>query len=64
VIELEDSQKTLESFQKLFESSQKTEEESKPKLKITLIHGHVLDALKLIPSNSVDCIVTSPPYTF
>ena len=29
---------------------------------MTLIQGHVLDALKTIPRNSVDCIITSPPY--
>jgi len=31
-------------------------------MKITLIQGHVLEALKKIPDNSIDCIVTSPPY--
>jgi len=31
-------------------------------VKITLIQGHILEALKKIPDNSVDCIVTSPPY--
>ncbi len=31
-------------------------------IKLTLIHGHVLNALKLIPDNSIDCIITSPPY--
>ncbi len=27
-----------------------------------IIHGHVLTALRTIPSESVNCIVTSPPY--
>jgi DNA modification methylase len=31
-------------------------------IKVKIIQGHVLDALKQIPDNSVDCIVTSPPY--
>ncbi len=31
-------------------------------MKITLINMHVLNALKIIPSNSIDCIITSPPY--
>jgi len=31
-------------------------------VKITLMKGHVLDCLKRIPDNSVDCIITSPPY--
>jgi DNA modification methylase len=30
--------------------------------KIKLIQSHVLKALKHIPDNSIDCIVTSPPY--
>ncbi len=28
----------------------------------TIYHGHVLDVLKALPSQSVDCCVTSPPY--
>jgi DNA modification methylase len=31
-------------------------------IKVKVIQGHVLDALKQIPDNSIDCIVTSPPY--
>jgi len=31
-------------------------------MKITLMKGHVLDCLKKIPNNSIDCIITSPPY--
>jgi DNA modification methylase len=31
-------------------------------IKVKIIQGHVLEALKQIPDNSVDCIVTSPPY--
>jgi len=31
-------------------------------MKVKLFQGHVLDCLKKIPDNSVDCIVTSPPY--
>jgi DNA modification methylase len=31
-------------------------------MKVKIIQGHVLEALKKIPDNSVDCIVTSPPY--
>lgn len=27
-----------------------------------LHYGHVLDKLKLIESESVDCVITSPPY--
>jgi len=27
----------------------------------TVIHGNVLEVLKQIPSNSIDCIITSPP---
>jgi len=27
-----------------------------------IICGHVLEALRKLPSNSVDCIITSPPY--
>jgi DNA modification methylase len=27
-----------------------------------LIHGHVINALELIPRESVQCVVTSPPY--
>lgn len=26
------------------------------------LQGHVLDMLKLIPDESIDCIITSPPY--
>jgi DNA modification methylase len=33
-------------------------------VKVKLIQGHVLDALKQIPDNSVDCIITSPPYWY
>jgi len=28
----------------------------------TVIHGNVLEVLRQIPSNSIDCIITSPPY--
>ena len=31
-------------------------------MKITLMNGNVLDMLKKIPDESVDCVVTSPPY--
>lgn len=31
-------------------------------MKIELIQGHILDALATLPSDSVDCIVSSPPY--
>lgn len=31
-------------------------------LKITLIQGNVADVLKTLPDESVDCIITSPPY--
>lgn len=31
-------------------------------VKVTLLHGNVMEALKQIPDNSIDCIVTSPPY--
>jgi len=31
-------------------------------IKVKLFQGHVLDCLKKIPDNSVDCIITSPPY--
>ncbi|MEM3873404.1 MAG: site-specific DNA-methyltransferase [Nitrososphaeria archaeon] len=31
-------------------------------MKHTIINKHVLDALKELPDESVDCIVTSPPY--
>lgn len=31
-------------------------------IKITLMKGHVLDCLKKIPDESVDMVVTSPPY--
>jgi len=27
-----------------------------------VVQGHCLDALKTIPDNSIDCVVTSPPY--
>ena len=27
-----------------------------------IVCGHVLDVLKKLPDNSIDCIVTSPPY--
>lgn len=30
--------------------------------RVTLHPGDCLDALKAMPSDSVDCIVTSPPY--
>jgi len=30
--------------------------------KVTIIKGHVLDALRRLPDESVDCIITSPPY--
>ena len=29
---------------------------------IRIIQGHVLDALAAMPDESVDCVVTSPPY--
>ena len=31
-------------------------------MKVKIFQGHVLDALKQIESNSIDCIITSPPY--
>jgi DNA modification methylase len=31
-------------------------------IKVKLFQYHVLEALKQIPDNSVDCIITSPPY--
>lgn len=31
-------------------------------LRITLWHGDALETLRLLPSGSVDCVVTSPPY--
>ena len=31
-------------------------------IQITLFQAHVLDALKKIPDDSIDLIVTSPPY--
>ena len=31
-------------------------------MKHKIICGHVLDVLKTLPNESVDCIVTSPPY--
>jgi len=31
-------------------------------VKVKLIQGNVLEALKQIPDNSIDCIITSPPY--
>jgi len=27
-----------------------------------ILQGHVLEKLKLLPDESVDCVVTSPPY--
>ena len=33
-----------------------------PDGKVTLLHGHVLDVLREIPAESVNCVVTSPPY--
>ena len=32
-------------------------------MNIKLLNGHVLDMLNKIPDESVDCIVTSCPYT-
>lgn len=32
------------------------------KIRNTIIQGHVLDELKKIPSNTIDTIITSPPY--
>ena len=29
---------------------------------VTLYHGHALDVLRALPGESVDCVVTSPPY--
>jgi DNA modification methylase len=29
---------------------------------VKLIQGHILEAIKQIPDNSIDCIITSPPY--
>lgn len=29
---------------------------------VTLYHGHVLDVLRDLPDETVDCVVTSPPY--
>ena len=31
-------------------------------VRVTLIQGHVLKVLKKIPDESIDCIITSPPY--
>jgi site-specific DNA-methyltransferase (cytosine-N4-specific) len=31
-------------------------------IKNTILHGHVIDQLKKIPDNSIDMMVTSPPY--
>jgi DNA modification methylase len=31
-------------------------------LKATILYGHVLDRLKQLPDESVQCVVTSPPY--
>ena len=31
-------------------------------MKHKIIYGHVMDALKTLPDESVDCIITSPPY--
>jgi DNA modification methylase len=33
-----------------------------PDGKVTLYHGHVLDVLREMPAESVNCVVTSPPY--
>jgi len=33
-----------------------------PDGKVTLLHGHVLDVLREMPAESVNCVVTSPPY--
>ena len=33
-----------------------------PDGKVTLLHGHVLDVLREMPFESVNCVVTSPPY--
>lgn len=33
-----------------------------PDGKVALLHGHVLDVLKAFPAESVNCVVTSPPY--
>jgi predicted methyltransferase len=30
----------------------------------TIIHGDCLDGLKKLPSDSVDCVVTDPPYGY
>lgn len=27
-----------------------------------IIHGNVLEALKRFPDESIDCVITSPPY--
>lgn len=29
---------------------------------VKLIQGHVLDGLRLIPDESIQCVITSPPY--
>lgn len=29
---------------------------------IKVIHGNVINALKILPSQSIDCVITSPPY--
>jgi site-specific DNA-methyltransferase (cytosine-N4-specific) len=31
-------------------------------IKVKLFQGHILEVLEQIPDNSVDCIITSPPY--
>ena len=28
-----------------------------------IIHGDALSTLKKFPSNSIDCVITSPPYS-
>ncbi len=28
-----------------------------------VVHGNALSVLKKLPSNSVDCVITSPPYS-
>jgi len=33
-----------------------------PDGKVTLYHGHILDVLREMPAESVNCVVTSPPY--
>jgi DNA modification methylase len=31
-------------------------------ISLTLLHGHILEALAALPAESVHCVVTSPPY--